>query len=296
LGFDPFGPNIEELPGMAFQSQPASQKKLTLGQIIFFMSKAELISAFLRIDEVVRELREKCPWDRVQTKESLRHLTIEETYELADAVLKDDYDEIRVELGDLLLHILFYALLGEEKGKFDLADVMTSLTEKLIRRHPHIYGDTQADTAEVVVENWEKIKRKEKSEKTSILSGVPESLPALIMAYRMQEKASNVGFDWENADQVWNKFEEEIGEFKAAESPEEKEAEMGDILFTLVNYCRFHKINPDDALSRTNLKFRRRFEYVEQRSRESGKALSEMSLAELEAKWIEAKKTDGHIP
>ena len=249
---------------------------------------SNLLQSFQRLTEIMVELREQCPWDRVQTKESLRHLTIEETFELADAVLQDDYDEIKVELGDLLLHIVFYARLAEEKKKFDMNDVILSLNEKLIRRHPHIYGDTVADSAEVVIENWEKIKSKENKDR-SILAGVPVSMPALIQAYRMQEKASNVGFDWENEKDVWKKFQEETEEFKHAANHQERESEMGDILFSLVNYCRFTGINPDDALARTNHKFRKRFQYIEEKCKANGKEMQSLELDEMEEMWQEAK-------
>lgn len=250
------------------------------------------LKAFERLHEIVAELREKCPWDRVQTKESLRHLTIEETYELADAVLKNDYDEIKVELGDLLLHVLFYTRLAEEKEKFTLEDVITSLSEKLIRRHPHIYGPEAVDSPEEVAVNWELIKAKENKGKKKdklTLDGVPRHLPSLIKAMRMQEKAANVGFDWDHEDDVWDKVKEELLEFETAANSEEKEAEMGDLLFSLVNYCRFKGINPEDALAKTNRKFKSRFEYVELQAQAHQKSLQDMSLSEMEAFWQEAK-------
>ncbi|MEZ4775158.1 MAG: nucleoside triphosphate pyrophosphohydrolase [Bacteroidia bacterium] len=252
------------------------------------------LTNFQRLTEIVEELREKCPWDRKQTKESLRHLTIEETYELADAVLKDDYAEIKAELGDLMLHVLFYSSLAAEKGKFTLGEMIQGQIDKLIRRHPHVYGDLQGATEEQVRQNWEQIKAKEREnsgkKESSALDGVPESLPSLIKAQRMQEKASLVGFDWDNKEQVWAKVEEEIGEMQAAETADALEDEMGDLLFALVNYCRFSGINAEDALARTNRKFQYRFTHIERRAREIGKTLPEMSLEEMDVFWEEAKK------
>ncbi|MEM7037420.1 MAG: nucleoside triphosphate pyrophosphohydrolase, partial [Bacteroidota bacterium] len=249
-----------------------------------------LIPAFQRIFDVVAELREKCPWDREQTKESLRHLSIEEVYELSDAILDDDWDEIKVEVGDILLHVLFYARLGEEAGKFSTADMMTALTEKLIRRHPHIYGNVQADDSNTVIKNWEQIKMEEKKakgldqKKKSVLSGVPKGLPSLIKAMRMQEKVRSVGFDWEKPEQVWEKVGEEMQEVREeveryqqaeanAENKEKMEKEFGDLMFSLVNYARFLDINPEDALEKTNQKFRSRFEFLENRVAETGQNL-----------------------
>lgn len=255
------------------------------------MATPELQTEFHRLVNIVAELREKCPWDRVQTKESLRHLTIEETYELADAIIKNDYEEIKIELGDLLLHVLFYAKLGEESGEFTLAEVFHSQAEKLIRRHPHIYGDLKVDTADQVKENWEQIKAREKPGpvRKKTLEGVPASMPALIKAYRMQEKASNVGFDWDTTGEVWEKVKEEILEFENAENAADREAEMGDLLFSLVNYCRFAGINPDDALAKTNQKFKRRFEYIEDIAHGKDQGMKDLSLPEMEAFWQEAK-------
>ena len=251
--------------------------------------------SFQRLVEIVEELREKCPWDRKQTKESLRHLTIEETYELADAILQDDYSEIKTELGDLLLHILFYNRLASEKGKFSLDEMIQGQIDKLIRRHPHIYGDMVGATEEEIRVNWEQIKAKEKeaagNKEASVLDGVPESMPSLIKAQRMQEKAALVGFDWENKEQVWGKVEEELEEFKAESKVEKQEEEMGDLLFALVNYCRFLGINAEDALAKTNRKFKARFEHIESRSRELQKPLAEMNLEEMEKYWQEAKKS-----
>ena len=276
-------------------------KALSLLQIEMTMNE-NLSVSFLRLIEVLHELREKCPWDRVQTKESLRHLTIEETYELSEAILEDDYDEVKVELGDLLLHIVFYARLAEEKNKFSTEEMIDALIDKLIRRHPHIYGDVKADDADTVIKNWEQIKMEEKGEdpkqKKSVLSGVPAGLPAMIKAYRIQEKVRNVGFDWEEPQQVWEKVEEEMEEFhqeaeafkSGSGSKEKMEGEFGDLLFSLINYARFLDINPEDALERTNLKFKGRFEYLESEVNKKGLNLKEMSLAEMDVIWEEAKK------
>lgn len=261
------------------------------------MNSLELTRSFLDLVEIVSELRQKCPWDRKQTMESLRHLTIEETFELSEAILDKDAQEIRKELGDLLLHILFYARLGEEASDFDLITIIQSLSQKLIRRHPHIYGDLQATTAQEVTANWEEIKAQEKAELAkkentkagSTLDGVPKHLPSLIQSQRMQEKAASVGFDWENKHEVWEKIQEEIVEFEQAQSTEEKKAEMGDILFSLVNYCRFVGINADEALQLTNRKFKERFMFIEQRAKEENTSLKELSLEEMEMLWKQAK-------
>ncbi len=249
--------------------------------------------AFQRLAEVVEELREKCPWDRKQTKESLRHLTIEETYELADAILQNDYQEIKTELGDLLLHILFYNSLAAEKGKFSLAEMIQAQIDKLIRRHPHVYSDLQGASEAEIKANWEQIKAKEKalngSQQKLTLDGVPDNLPSIIKAYRMQEKAANVGFDWDKTEQVWDKVKEEIQEFETAPNPKEKEEEMGDLLFALINYCRHVGINPEDALSKTNRKFKHRFEYIERSAHSQNRTLTDMTLAEMEDYWQEAK-------
>jgi tetrapyrrole methylase family protein/MazG family protein len=260
-------------------------------------SRAEQLAAFDRLLTIMDELRAQCPWDKKQTIESLRHLTIEETFELSDAILEGDPDEIKKELGDVLLHIVFYAKIGSEDGNFDITTMIDSLCEKLIRRHPHIYGDTIAEDEETVKQNWEKIKLSEKGN-VSVLGGVPKSLPALIKAMRIQEKARGVGFDWEEKQQVWEKVEEEMQEFKdefnadsEAEIDKEKAtAEFGDLLFSLINYARFIEINPEEALERTNLKFIKRFRYLENSAKESGKSLSEMTLAEMDVYWNEAKK------
>jgi XTP/dITP diphosphohydrolase len=265
----------------------------------------QLLPSFQRIYNIMRELREKCPWDKEQTKESIRHLTIEETYELSEAILKNDMQELKVEVGDVFMHMLFYCSLAEDAGAFSTQEMMDSLSEKLIRRHPHIYGDVQANTSEQVKLNWEEIKMKEagaeggKRKKKGVLSGVPDGLPSLIKAMRIQEKVSNVGFDWDNRDQVWAKVQEELSEFHAeAEalagqegSKEKMEKEFGDVLFSLVNYARFIGVNPEDALEKTNLKFRRRFDFLEERVNEQGRNLKEMTLAEMDEVWDEAKKT-----
>jgi len=253
------------------------------------------IQAFARLLDIMDELREKCPWDKVQTFDTLRHLTLEETYELSDAIMEKDVDGIKKELGDLMLHIVFYSKIGSESKAFDIQGVLEEINEKLIRRHPHIYGDVQVANAGEVRDNWEKIKLTEG--RKSVLGGVPHSLPALVKAYRIQEKASGVGFDWNKISQVWDKVVEELNEFKneveCAEEDCDKvklEQEFGDLLFALVNYARFIDINPEDALERTNRKFIRRFQYIEQGAEKSGKALHQMSLEEMDAFWNEAKK------
>lgn len=236
------------------------------------------------------DLRAQCPWDKKQTMQSLRHLTIEETYELGDAILDNDLQEVKKELGDLLLHIVFYAKIGSETGDFDIADVANGVCEKLIIRHPHIYGDIKVDNEEDVKRNWEKIKLKEGNK--SVLGGVPKSLPALVKASRIQDKAAGVGFDWDNIDDVFAKVKEEIKELHAevkAQKHTAIEAEFGDVLFSLINYARFLKVNPEDALERTNKKFIARFQYLERKATESGKSLRDMTLAEMEAYWQEAK-------
>ena len=255
-------------------------------------SREEKLAALGRVIDVLDTLRVKCPWDAKQTNESLRPNTVEEVFELCDALIREDNAEIRKELGDVLLHVLFYAKIGEEKGCFDIASVCDSLADKLIFRHPHVYGETHADTARQVSENWEQLKLKEKGGNRSVLAGVPGSLPALIKAYRIQEKASNAGFDWEEPRQVWDKVKEEIAEFEAeaeAMDRERMEAEMGDIFFSLVNAARLYKIIPENALEKTNKKFIDRFNYLEARVREAGKKLPDMTLAEMDAIWEEAK-------
>ncbi len=238
-------------------------------------------------------LRVECPWDRVQTNESLRPNTIEEVYELCDALLAEDAANIRKELGDVLLHVLFYAKIGEEKDAFDICDVADALNSKLIFRHPHVFGKTHVENAHDVEQNWEQIKLKEKGGNKTVLGGVPRSLPALIKAYRIQEKAANVGFDWEERRQVWDKVREEISEFDAemaADDHQRMEAEMGDLLFSLVNVARLYGIHPENALEKTNSKFISRFNHIEQRAKEMGRSLKEMTLAEMDELWNEAKK------
>ena len=253
--------------------------------------------ALQRLLGIMNDLRSGCPWDRKQTMQSLRHLTIEETYELSDAILSDDHQEIRKELGDLLLHIIFYSKIAHEQEHFDLADVIESLCDKLVRRHPHVYGDEQIDNPEDVKRNWEQIKLQEQAdrgEQQSVLAGVPQSLPALLKALRIQDKVRGVGFEWDNAEQVWAKVEEEMQEFHdevkaAGEINAKAELEFGDLLFSLVNYARFVGINPETALERTNQKFSRRFQHIEQAIAEDGKDLTEMPLDEMDQYWERAK-------
>ncbi len=254
-------------------------------------SRMQQLQAFERLLTIMDELREKCPWDQKQTFQSLRHLTIEETYELGDAILDNNSTEIKKELGDLLLHIVFYAKIGSEKNDFDIADVCNEICEKLIFRHPHIYSDTVVKDEDEVKKNWEKLKLKEG--KKSVLEGVPKSLPAVVKASRIQDKVKGVGFDWEEPSQVWDKVEEEIQELKIEIQNGNQdliEAEFGDVLFSLVNYARFLKINPEDALERTNKKFIKRFQYLESKAEASGKSLSDMTLSEMDVFWEEAKK------
>jgi MazG family protein len=246
------------------------------------------LNAFARLLEIMDTLREQCPWDRKQTLQTLRNLTIEETYELADAILDDNLDDIKEELGDLLLHIVFYAKIADEKGAFHIGDAINAVCDKLIQRHPHIYGDVVVNDEEDVKRNWEQLKLREG--KKSVLSGVPRSLPAMIKAYRMQEKTKQVGFEWENSEQVWEKVEEEIDEFREAMqlnlSQEKREEEFGDVLFSLINYARFQNIEPETALERVNTKFKKRFEYIEAHAPRN---LRDMSLSEMDALWNEAK-------
>lgn len=246
------------------------------------------LEAFERLLTIMDELREKCPWDRKQTFQSLRNLTIEETYELADAILEENPSDIKEEIGDLMLHMVFYSKIGEETGDFDIADAINDNCEKLIARHPHIYGDVTVNNEEDVKKNWEQLKLQEG--KKSVLQGVPKSLPAMVKAYRMQEKTAQVGFEWENAAQVWEKVEEEMEEFKETMtkdmSREKKEEEFGDVLFSMINYARFQGIEPETALERINQKFKKRFEYIEAKA---PKALTDMTLEEMDALWDEAK-------
>lgn len=252
----------------------------------------EKLSAFSRILDVLDTLRRRCPWDAKQTNESLRPNTVEEVYELADAIIADDTANIRKELGDVLLHVLFYSKIASEKEQFDIADVCNSLADKLIFRHPHIYGEVKADSAEAVIQNWEEIKLKEKGGNKTVLAGVPSSLPALIKANRIQEKVANVGFDWEEPSQVWDKLKEELNEVEEEIKSGNKdgmEAEFGDLLFAVVNAARLYGVNPENALERTNRKFISRFNHIEKRSKEIGKTLREMTLPEMDQLWNEAK-------
>ena len=253
----------------------------------------EKLKAFERLLIIMDELREKCPWDKKQTFQTLRNLTIEETYELADVLLDEDLKGIKEELGDVMLHMVFYAKIGEEKGAFDISSVINDLCDKLVNRHPHIYGDVVAEDEQAVKENWEQIKLKEG--KKSVLSGVPLSLPAMVKAYRLQDKSKQVGFEWENREQVWDKVEEELAELKEhtiqgdAADPAKVEEEFGDLLFSLVNYSRFINVDPESALERTNKKFQHRFQYIEAKAKEQDRDLRDMTLGEMDALWNEAK-------
>lgn len=258
-------------------------------------TREEKMEAFGRLLDVMDELREKCPWDREQTNESLRANTIEETYELAEAIIANNNPEIKKELGDLLLHVVFYSKIGEEKEAFDIGDVCHAICDKLIFRHPHVFGDQQADNAGMVEKSWEQIKLKEKGGNKTVLEGVPSALPALVKAYRIQDKARNAGFDWNERQDVWEKVKEELGELEAeieGLDADRMEAEFGDMLFSIINAARLYKVNPDNALERTNRKFIYRFNYMEQKLREQGRPLKEVSLEEMEAIWQEAKKTE----
>lgn len=254
-------------------------------------SREQQLSAFNRLLDIMDELREKCPWDKKQTLESLRNLTVEEVYELGDAIIENDLNEIKKELGDVLLHIVFYSKIASETQAFDIADVANAISDKLISRHPHIYGDEVVETEEQVLQNWEKLKLKEGNK--SVLGGVPKSLPAMVKANRIQEKARGVGFDWDNASQVWEKVQEELFEFQdevAANNQEKMEDEFGDVLFSLINYARFVNINPENALEKTNVKFIKRFQYLEEKAIIDGKSLENMTLEEMDVYWNEAKK------
>ncbi len=254
-------------------------------------SRAEKLEAFGRLLDIMDTLRAECPWDKKQTLESLRHLTIEETYELADAIEENDLQEIKKELGDLMLHMVFYSKIGSEKGAFDAADVLNAVCDKLIHRHPHIYGDVEAATEEEVKANWEAIKLKEKGTQ-SVLQGVPRGLPALVKAIRIGDKARGAGFDWDQPQDVWGKIKEELGEFESAQmtgNQHEIESELGDVLFSIVNFARLSNLDPELALERTNKKFIYRFTYMEKKAREQGKSLNEMALPEMELLWNEAK-------
>jgi len=256
-------------------------------------SRAQQLQAFERLLDIMDDLREKCPWDRKQTFETLRHLTIEETYELGDAILDNNLEEIKKELGDLLLHIVFYSKIASEQNAFDMADVAHQISEKLIHRHPHIYGETHVEDADQVIKNWESIKLKEG--KKSVLEGVPKSLPALVKAYRIQEKVSGVGFDWNQASEVLEKVKEELEELSKEvkdQDKEQMEAEFGDVLFSIINYARFLEINPENALERTNRKFIKRFIFIEQKAKQMGKKVSELNPVEMESFWEAAKQSD----
>ena len=267
-------------------------------------NREKQLKAFGRLLDIMDDLREKCPWDRKQTFESLRQNTIEETFELATAISRHDMTEISKELGDVLLHVVFYAKMGSETGEFDIADVCNRLCDKLIFRHPHVYGEAAAQNAEEVSHLWEQVKLKEKGGNKTVLGGIPDSLPSLVKAYRIQDKVANVGFDWEKREDVWDKVKEEIAEFEtelrntpadlssAKVEGSEMEAEFGDVLFALINAARLYKIRPDNALERTNLKFIRRFNYIEAQAKAQGKELKDMTLAEMDALWSEAKKLE----
>lgn len=258
-------------------------------------SREEKLAAFNRLLDVLEELRQKCPWDRKQTNESLRPNTIEETYELCDALMKDCPQDICKELGDVLEHVIFYSIMGEEQGRFDLADVCQKEADKLVFRHPHVYGDAVANSAGEVLQTWEQMKLKEKDGNKTVLSGVPDALPSLIKAYRIQDKARNVGFDWQKREDVWTKVKEEIAEFEAEVANMDKEHatdELGDVLFSLINAARLYHLNPENALERTNQKFIRRFNYVEQHTIRAGRQLTDMTLEEMDKLWDEAKRQE----
>ncbi len=260
-------------------------------------TKEEKLQAFSRLLDVMDTLREKCPWDRKQTYQSLRPNSIEEVYELADALLKEDDRNICKELGDVLLHVVFYAKIGSENGTFDIADVCNKLCDKLIYRHPHVYGETKVDGADQVLQNWEQLKTKEKDGNKTVLSGVPVSLPSVIKADRIQEKASNVGFDWHEREEVWSKVKEEIGEFEAEVANMDRDKatrEFGDIMFSMINAARLYHINPDTALEHTNAKFIRRFTYVELAAKAQGREIKDLALEEMDALWNEAKEKENH--
>ena len=256
-------------------------------------TREQKLEAFGRLLDIMDELRVKCPWDAKQTNESLRTNTIEETYELCEAIIKNDNQEIKKELGDVLLHIVFYSQIGQEKEAFDIADVCNSLCDKLIYRHPHVFGDDAAKTAGEVEQSWEQLKLKEKGGNKTVLEGVPASLPSIAKAHRIQDKARNAGFDWDQKEDVWTKVKEEINEVETEISqmnPDKMEAEFGDLFFSLINASRLYKVNPDNALERTNQKFIKRFNYIEQKSKEQGRNLKDMTLAEMDTLWEEAKK------
>lgn len=258
-------------------------------------TREETLAAFSRLLDIQDELREKCPWDNKQTNESLRPHTIEEMFELCDAVMADDPKEMQKEMGDVMEHLIFYSIIAREQGRFDMADVLIKEADKLVFRHPHIYGEQEADNPEEVSKLWEQTKQKEKDGNKTVLSGVPRSLPSLIKAYRIQDKARNVGFDWDSADGAWDKVYEEIGELRSElekGDKERSEKELGDVLFSIVNVARFYHINPDTALERTNRKFILRFNYVEAKAKEQGRDIKDMTLAEMDALWDEAKRLE----
>ena len=262
-------------------------------------TREEKLEAFGRLLDVLDRLRKECPWDRKQTNESLRPNTVEETFELCDALMRNDEKNICKELGDVLMHVCFYALIGQEKQQFDVSDVCNMQADKLIFRHPHIYGDVKADTAEQVLQNWEQIKLREKDGNKTVLSGVPQALPSLIKAYRIQDKARNVGFDWEDRGDVWAKVREELAELEAELRKEDKQKsteELGDFLFSVINAARLYHLNPDNALEHTNQKFIRRFNYIEEHSIKQGKPLTEMTLQEMDQLWNEAKALENNSP
>lgn len=251
-------------------------------------SKAQKLEAFSRLLDIMDDLREKCPWDKKQTLQTLRHLTLEEVYELSDALMAEDFSEIKKELGDVLLHLVFYAKIGSEKKAFDIADVINSLNEKLIFRHPHIYGDTEVKDEEEVKRNWEKLKLKEGNK--SILSGVPKGLPSLVKAYRIQDKVKGIGFEFDTAEDAWEKVEEELAEFHAEKSKAKQEQELGDVFFSLINYARISGLNPDTALEKTNLKFITRFQKMEDLAQKKNLKLADLSLSEMDELWEKAKE------
>lgn len=262
-------------------------------------TRQQKLDAFGRLLDIMDELREKCPWDNEQTNESLRANTIEETYELCEAIIKNDNAEIKKELGDLLLHVVFYAKIGEEKQAFDIAGICNAICDKLIFRHPHVFGDTNADSARMVEKSWEQIKLKEKGGNKTVLEGVPSTLPSLVKAYRIQDKARNSGFDWNERHDVWDKVKEELGELEAEienMDTNKIENEFGDMLFSIINAARLYKVNPDNALERTNQKFIYRFNYMEQKVKQQGRYLKDMTLEEMEEFWIEAKNTENQSP
>ncbi len=253
------------------------------------------LDAFAELLHIMDELREKCPWDKVQTIETLRTLSIEEVYELSDAIINNDLEGVKEEIGDLMLHLVFYAKIGSEKGAFDITDVLKEISKKLIFRHPHVFGETKVESKEQVLQNWEELKLKEKEGIKTVLSGVPTSLPALIKAFRIQDKVSGVGFDWDYKEQIWEKVSEEINEFKAEvnkNDTEKMEKEFGDILFALINVARLYGINPEDALEKTNQKFIKRFNYLESKTIKQGKSLHDLNLSQMDVYWEEAKKLE----